>query len=89
MHQALRNALFSGQLRPLNTALALFAALASGWGPRLKVCSDSDRGVIGMVTGSQSGTYIKVGQDIANVVKTTAWKWMKDSKAEEHPSHGQ
>lgn len=69
MHQALRNALFSGGLRPLNTALALFAALCLGLGAQAESISDSDRGVIGMVTGSQSGTYIKVGQDIANVVK--------------------
>ncbi|PID44683.1 MAG: hypothetical protein CSB48_01220 [Proteobacteria bacterium] len=44
-------------------ALPTLAATASD--------SDTNKEVIGMVTGSQSGTYIKIGRDIARIAKRT------------------
>lgn len=55
------------------SALNLFAALTMlflSWGALAQSDSDTNKEIIGMVTGSKSGTYIKIGQDIANVVKS-------------------
>ncbi len=57
------------KFHPLKWTAVLCAALSFSLGAHAQSISDTDKDVIGMVTGSASGTYIKIGQDIANVVK--------------------
>ncbi len=66
---------FTRQCRVVLFMLTLFV-IATGVD-----AGDSDKETIGMVTGSKSGTYIKIGRDIANVVKNAGVDVeVKDSK---------
>lgn len=68
-------------LRSSLRTIAVLALLSLSWGAFAQSASDTNKNMIGMVTGSKSGTYIKIGRDIAEVVKHAGVEVdVKDSK---------